>query len=95
MRKLEKEMIVAVRSLKSFSKSNTAVNVDGANVRVYLHGNLIYQIINGVKSFSLAGWNSNTTRSRLQALGVNVCRRNYLPMYNGVVISSNNWYTID
>ena len=95
MRRIEEMMLNAINNDRSFSNSNTTVNVDrSGNVYVYLFGNCIYRIVDGVKQFTLAGWNTVTTRSRLNALGVSVSQKNWDPVYNGVVISSYNWYTV-
>ena len=88
-------MCAAVRAHKNFSGANTQVVVDeNGNVFVYLHGNKIYMGVDGKKSFTLAGWNTNTTRSRLNALGVHVSQKNFAPMYNGKEIVSNKWYNV-
>ena len=94
MRKIEKNMVQAVRSGRNFRSGNTVVTVGETGVKVYLHGNCIFAIYQGVKRFTLAGWNSVTTRSRLNALGVNVSQKSWAPIYKGAVISSNSWYTV-
>lgn len=94
MRQIEKNMLQAVRSGRNFRSGNTAVTADETGVKVYLHGNCIFAVYQGVKRFSLAGWNTVTTRSRLNALGVSVSQKNFDPIYNGGVISSYNWYTV-
>lgn len=98
MRKIENEMLYAVRSRKNWHSGNTEVRIsDGGNwCKVYLHGNLIYThcLESGERKFTLAGWNTPTTRSRLNALGVNVGQRNFTPYYNGEEISSYKWYFV-
>ena len=98
MRKIEKAMCAAVKERRNWQSGNTRVEVkDGGNlVKVYLWDNLIYTecLENGVKRFTLAGWNTNTTRSRLNALGVGVTQRNWLPYYNGHEICSDAWYVV-
>ena len=94
MRKIEKEMLQAVRSGRNFRSGNTVVTADTTGIKVYLHGNCIFAVYQGVKRFTLAGWNSVTTRSRLNALGVSVSQKNWDPVYNGAVINSYNWYTV-
>lgn len=94
MRKIEKEMLAAVRERRNWSSGNTSVNVVDNVVRVHLHGNHIYSDNMGCKSFTLAGWVSNTTISRLRALGVDVYRKDYKPMYEGREIDSAEWYNI-
>lgn len=94
MRQIEKKMIQAVKAGKNFRSGNTVVNVDGSGIKVYLHGNCIYAVYEGVKRFTLAGWNTVTTRSRLNALGVDVRQKNWSPIFNGIEISSCDWYTV-
>ena len=94
MRKIEKEMLVAVCERRNWSSGNTSVHTDGNVVRVYLHSNHIYSDSMGCKSFSLAGWVSNTTMSRLRALGVDVYRKDYKPMHDGMEIDSAEWYNV-
>lgn len=94
MRKIEKAMCEAVQMRTNWSESNTIVEVFGDEVTVYLHGNAIYRVVDGVKYFTLAGWNTPTTRSRLHALGVPVTQKHFAPMYNGVEIDSTRWYNV-
>ena len=94
MKQIEKNMLQAVRSGRNFRSGNTVVTADTTGVKVYLHGNCIFAVYQGVKRFSLAVWNTVTTRSRLNALGVSVSQKNFDPIYNGGVISSYNWYTV-
>ena len=94
MRKIDKEMLAAVCERRNWSSDNTSVRVDGNVVRVYLFGNHIYSDNMGCKSFTLAGWVSNTTISRLRALGVDVYRKDHKPMYEGRQIDSAKWYNI-
>lgn len=100
MRQIEKAMVAAVEARFNWRCSNTEVKVEGNNVKVYLHGNQIYKKHGRVaSSFTLAGWNSNTTRSRIRALGVSVRCCDYTPQMkvNGewVDISSNEWYNVE
>ena len=103
MRKLEEKMVKAVECGKSFMSGSTSVNVsndDGCMViRVYLHGNNIFERVedvNGLRCdcFNLCGWNTVTTRSRLNALGVGVSQKNWEPIYKGSVISTCKWYEV-
>lgn len=94
MRKIEIKMRSCVECGYNMSEQNTVVSHYKNDCFVYLHGNLIYKMENGRESFTLAGWNTNTTRSRLNALGVNVYNKNYTPYYNGAPISENKWYNV-
>lgn len=96
MRTIDKNVVNAVNNRFNYKSGNTRVEVvnnEGMkNVFVYLHDNLIYQIVNNVAFFTLAGWNTQTTRSRLQALGVNVTQRNFTAVFNGREIATDTWY---
>lgn len=99
MRQIERAMRAAVEARFYWRCSNTEVKVEGDNVKVYLHGNQIYEKSGKYAAFTLAGWNSNTTRSRLRALGVGVRCYDYTPQMevNGkwVDISSSKWYDVE
>lgn len=94
MKTIENKMVQAVNSGKNFRCSNTEVERTETGCNVYLHGNNIYSVINGTAFFTLAGWNTVTTKSRLRALGVDVRTRNYVVYYNGVAINSYTWYEV-
>jgi len=68
MRQIERNMNRAIRNNANFSSSNTSVvSEDGVSI-VRLHGNHIATITNnGIELFD-GGWQSNTTKSRLNAL---------------------------
>ena len=72
MRKIEKEMNNAVKNKIAWSKNNTLTTFDNTieNCFVYLHGNHIATYNYADKELSLfdGGWQSNTTKSRLNAL---------------------------
>lgn len=95
MRTIDSNVVNAVNNRKNYKSGNTRVEVVNNNVFVYLHGNLIYKIIDDVTAFTLAGWNTSTTRSRLNALGVAVKQRNFQAVFNGKVINANTWYYLE
>ena len=72
MRQIEKEMNMAIKSKTAWSKSNTCTTFDNTieNCFVYLHGNHIatYNYANKELSLFDGGWQSVTTKSRLNAL---------------------------
>lgn len=92
MRKIEKEMIAAIAAGKNFSKGNTLVDYVEDTMRIWLHGNLIATKRNGQMKFTLAGWNTPTTRSRLNALGARVYTKKGQAYANGFAIESNQWF---
>ena len=74
MRKIETLMNVAISNNHEYwSKANTSVEtIDGVSY-VRLHGNLIAEVDdNGIKLYD-GGWQSNTTKSRLNALCSEFC----------------------
>jgi hypothetical protein len=71
MREIEKAMCKAFKAGKDWRGKNTAVLVGDDTVGVSLHGNLIAYVKRDdprILNVSLAGWNTPTTRSRLNAL---------------------------
>ena len=76
MRKIEMEMNSAIRYRRNFSKANTSVrcfkNRDGITTEmdVFLHGNHIASLDTATNQLTIkdGGWQSVTTKSRLNAL---------------------------
>lgn len=99
MRKIEKEMLAAVCECRNWSSGNTAVVTDKDYVQVILHGSIIYKCKGVEESFTLAGYDTEVTRNRLRALGVNLFRKNgktYASKCksgaNAIEIDKNEWY---
>ena len=68
MRKIESQMIAAINGNINWTKDNTSVIFEDGISSVYLHGNLIAEVDdNSIKLYD-GGWQSNTTKSRLNAL---------------------------
>ena len=69
MRKIESQMIAAIKADKNWSSGNTEVIADHDGIsRVYLHGNKIAEVGDDFLKLFDAGWQTNTTKSRLNAL---------------------------
>ena len=92
MRKIEQQMNNAINNQKRWSMQNTIVSpIDDTNMAVYLHGHEI-AIINTHNGFvmtnidTLRRYPTNTTKSRLRALGVNVATRNGVTYLDNVAI---------
>jgi len=68
MRKIESEMNAAVTNRYNFAKANTTVSIDDRVASVYLHGNLIARVGDTFVQILDGGWQSVTTKSRLNAL---------------------------
>ena len=93
MRKIEQQMNNAISNNKNWCSANTSVEtIDGVSY-VRLHGNLIAEVDdNGIKLYD-GGWQSNTTKSRINAIltehgiaGEGVFQKNYqwfIRLYNG------------
>ena len=92
MRKIETQMNKAIKSQKNWSSGNTQVITDGGMSRVFLHGNHIANVVDDVANGNVktivqlfdGGWQSNTTKSRLNALldefatGFSVFQKNWV-----------------
>ena len=93
MRKLEQQMNSAIRGQRNWAGSNTTVMSDdnGLASRVYLHGNHIATYSHTDRSLTLldGGWQSVTTKSRLNAL----CSE-FKPAF-GVFQKNWTWYVSD
>ena len=103
MRKIEARMIAAVLTGGNMRSGNTEVDTwtsrDGARVTtVYLHGNRIAQNAGSGWRFRLGGWNTPTTRSRLNALrsALEIPGRvhcvNGASMLDGKPVSAVDWF---
>ena len=71
MRKVEMQMNTAIRNRVNWSGGNTTVMIDPENAdqaTVYLHGNRIAQVCNEFVAIFDGGWQTVTTKSRLNAL---------------------------
>ena len=68
MRKIETQMNDAISSNANGSKANTAVTTEGDVSQVRLHGNLIAEVGDNFIRLFDGGWQSNTTKSRLNAI---------------------------
>ena len=91
MRQITADACHALENGRDFRQSNTVVK----NGSMYLWGNEIAQIASGQLYVTLSGYNTVTTRERLNGLhGVSVYSRNYQPYINGVAVDSNKWYRV-
>ena len=91
MRKIEMLMNTAIKNNTDWHMSNTRVdNNDGVST-VYLHGNKIAEIGEQFVRIFDGGWQSNTTKSRLNALINEFCDG----MTDGVFQKDFAWYIMD
>ena len=108
MRKIERQMCDAVQSNKNWQSGNTEVKTDDANIsRVFLHGNHIATIDDDSMMIMDGGWQSTTTKSRLNALCDAFCVagegvfqkdftwyvRHFVGKINGESVFQNNIFT--
>ena len=68
MRKIEQLMNTAIQRATNWKSGNTRVEAVVGASRVYLHGNLIAEVGDDYMQIFDGGWQSNTTKSRLNAL---------------------------
>ena len=94
MRKIESQMCQAVLNNKNWTSGNTSVMIDEETntSSVYLHGNLIATVTDNDMTIYDGGWQTNTTKSRLNALcsefciaGEGVFQKNFLWYVNKFV----------
>jgi len=93
MRKIEQQMNEAVANNKTWQSANTSVHYNeenGVSV-VRLHGNKIAEIGDDFLQIFDGGWQSNTTKSRLNALIDRFCNA----ATDGVFQSDFQWYIRD
>jgi hypothetical protein len=68
MRKIESQMNAAITAKSDWKSANTEVtNIDGVSF-VFLHGNKIAEVGDNFVRLFDGGWQSNTTKSRLNAI---------------------------
>lgn len=96
-RKISQKATNAFYRGENFTESNTAVRDFGTYVGLYLWGNRIASYEKTTKRvwFSLCGYNTNTTRERLRALGIDIRTRNGTAYYNGAEIDINGVHESD
>ena len=90
MKKLETEMLAALRAGRAWHSGNTSVTAPDNTGRaaVYLHGHHIADWYSGrvvPNLTTLARWPTVTTKSRLRALGVSIYQQKGCIYVDGVV----------
>ena len=91
MRKIEQQMVAAIQANKNWSSGNTQVVTNCGVSTVYLHGNKIALVDNNSLTVFDGGWQSNTTKSRLNALINAFCNA----FTDGVFQKDFVWYVRD
>lgn len=98
MRQVTKQTVLAFLNGQHMAVSNTMTN----GKSLYLWGNEIARFnSDGKLEISLCGWNTPTTRERLNGVlslggyNLKVSSKNFTPTINGVEISSDRYYVVD
>ena len=92
MRKVTQQIKQAFESRQPLKVGNT--RTDGNTV--WLHGNaIIKRDPQGFVRWSLAGWNTPTTRERVNGIvNAGVHQVDFEPVLNGEVIDSSDWFSM-
>src|SRR5210317_126082 len=90
MRKVTEQIKQAFERRESKKIGNT--RTDGNTV--WLHGNaIVKRDLDGLVRWSLAGWNTPTTRERVNGIAnAGVFQFKFKPVLNGQVIDSSDWF---
>ena len=94
-RKITTESVRAFLNDQKFSKSNTTVSRADGVTSLILFGNRIAYKKDGKLFVSMCGYNTTTTRERLNGIPcLSVTSKNFTPYINGVPVSSYKTYSI-
>jgi len=93
MRKIESQMIAAINSSKNWQSANTSVhfNEESNTSIVRLHGNKIAEVTDDSMTIFDGGWQTNITKSRLNALINEFCNA----VTDGVFQKNYQWFVTD
>ena len=93
MRKIESQMIAAINSSKNWQSANTSVhfNEESNTSIVRLHGNKIAEVTDDSMTIFDGGWQTVTTKSRLNALINEFCNS----VTDGVFQKNYQWFVTD
>jgi hypothetical protein len=91
MRKIETQMCSAVHNNANWQSANTSVVTEDSTSKVYLHGNHIATVGDDYVEIFDGGYQSNTTKSRLNALINEFCNA----VTDGIFQKDYTWYVKD
>lgn len=99
MRLITKEMVQAIKYRENFRKGNTTVEIFNGTAFVYLFGNNIAQVSEKDIFISTCGWETNTTRERLNgilsAYGLDkINQKNFVWYINGVELNGSKTFKL-
>jgi hypothetical protein len=91
MRKIETQMNTAIHNNANWQSANTSVVTEDTTSKVYLHGNHIATVGDDYVEIFDGGYQSNTTKSRLNAIITEFCNA----VTDGVFQKNYQWYVKD
>lgn len=97
MRTITKKAVAAFLAGQTFREDNTRVEVSSTEANLFLHGNLIARryLMTGETEITTAGWNTTTTKERLNGLpGVRLHTKAY-QLYLNDKPWDGSWTTVD
>lgn len=77
MRICEHKIAIAIKHKRNYKDLRNEVRWDGDDYTVLLHGHPIYKCVDGMYYWTMAGYATSTTRSRLRALGIPIVQRGF------------------
>ena len=95
MRKITKQAVIAFEGDRSFLSGNTQVRKNNGVTELLLHGHTIAKKEDGDLWINLCGWNTPTTRERLNGLSNVAVRTKAGSVFlNGVEIPDDKWVKV-
>ncbi len=93
MRKIEQQMLTAIRNNDNWQSANTSVHYNEENdvSIVRLHGNKIAEVGDDFVAIFDGGWQTNTTKSRLNVIINEFCNG----LTDGVFQKNFKWFISD
>jgi hypothetical protein len=96
MKQITSKASAAFQENRKFRDSATKVHFDGITTNLFLHGHCIARKSPSTGlEINLCGWNTSTTRERLNGLpNVRIYTKKGQVYLNGNLISSNGWFLV-
>ena len=94
-RQITEEIVKAFMNGTNKKISNSEVHADCTGVYMYLFGNLIAERVGERLRITLAGWNTVTTRERLNGIPrVSISQKKGRAYLNGEPMEDDAWYIV-